>query len=204
LDQLPDVPELRGFHLGMSREQVKTRVPQIVFEQADQFGLTKTSISPMFERGFDRTSFADVRTVSLDFLDGTLVTLWIGFENTFKWHTLDEFIDGFSRSLRLPGRWLPKRTGRELSCEGFSIFASMIGGGPSIRITDEAAEETIANRREAAAAAADLLVVADTVKRLYYPSDCAARENVDRSSRRIFKDKAEAEKAGYKLSKDCQ
>lgn len=204
LDQLSDVPELRGFHLGMSREQVKTRVPQITFEQADQFGVTKTNINPFFERGLDRTSFADVRTVSLDFLDGKLVTLWIGFENTFKWRTLDEFIDGFSKSLRLPGRWPPKRTGRELSCEGFSIFASMIGGGPSIRITDEAAAETIANRREAAAEAADLIVVADTVKKLYYPSDCAARENVDSSSRTTFKDKDKAEKAGYKLAKDCQ
>jgi hypothetical protein len=204
LDQLPDTTELRGFHLGMTREQVKTRVPPVAFEPADQFGVTKTSINPLFEPGFDRNSFADIRTVSLDFLDGKLVTLWIGFEKTFKWRTLDEFVAGFSKSLTLPGRWPPKHTGRQLTCDGFSLFASMIGGGPSLRLTDEAAQETIANRREAAAEAADRLVIADTVKKLYYPSDCAARDSVADPSRTTFKDKDEAEKAGYKLAKDCQ
>jgi hypothetical protein len=204
LDQLPDAQELRGFHLGMTREQVKTRIPQVAFDPADQFGVTKISISPLFERGFDRTSFADIRTVSLDFLDGKLVTLWIGFESTFKWRTLDEFVAGFSKSLTLPGRWPPKRAGRELTCDGFSVFASMIGGGPSIRLTDDSAQEMIANRREAAAEAADRLVVADTVKKLYYTSDCAGRENIESSNRATFKDKDEAEKAGYKLAKDCQ
>ena len=204
LDRMPDAPELRGFHLGMTNDQVKARVPQIRFGRADEFGVSKTSISPFFDPRFDKLSFADVRTVSLDFLDGKLVTLWIGYESTFKWKTLDEFVAGIGKSLNLTAKWVAKRGGRQLSCEGFSIFVSLIGGGPSIRITDETAQEIIATRREAAAAAAESIVIGDKAARLYYPSDCSALENVALSSRVTFKDKDEAEKAGYKIAKDCQ
>ncbi len=203
LDRLPDASELRGFHLGMTYDQVKSRVPQIRFGRADEFGVSKTSISPFFDPSFDKASFADVRTISLDFLDGKLVTLWIGYESTFKWKTLGEFVAGISKSLNLPAEWAAKRGGRQLTCEGFSILVSLIGGGPSIRVTDETAQEIIATRREAAAAAAEL-VIGDKATRLYYPSDCSALENVAVSNRVTFKDKDEAAKAGYKIAKDCQ
>ena len=93
IDQLPDAPELRGFHLGMTYDQVKARVPPIQFGRPDQFGVAKTSINPSFVPQFDKASFADVRTISLDFLEGKLVTLWIGYESTFKWQKLDEFVN---------------------------------------------------------------------------------------------------------------
>jgi len=207
IDQLPDAPELRGFHLGMTYDQVKARVPPIQFGRADQFGVAKTSINPSFGPQFEKASFADVRTISLDFLDGKLVTLWIGYENTFKWQKLDEFVSGMSKSLNLPAAWPPKRGGQELRCDGFSVLASVIAGSPGIRLTDEAAQETIANRREEAAAAAEVAeaaVIGDQRTKFYYPSDCSEREKVPEASRITFKDKDEAEKAGYKLAKDCQ
>ncbi len=207
IDQLPDAPELRGFRLGMTYDQVKARVPPIQFGRTDEFGVAKTSINPSFGPQFDKTTFADVRTISLDFLDGKLVTLWIGYESTFKWQKLDEFVSGMSRSLNLPAVWPPKRGGQELRCDGFSVLASLIAGSPGIRLTDEAAQETIANRREAAAAAAEAAetaVIGDQRTKLYYPADCSARVKVPEASRVTFKDKDEAEKAGYKLAKDCQ
>src|SRR5712691_11266323 len=170
IDQLPDAPELRGFHLGMTYEQVKARVPPIQFGRPDQFGVTKTSINPGFGPQFDKASFADVRTISLDFLDGKLVTLWIGYEGTFKWQKLDEFVAGMSRSLNLPAAWPPTRGGQQLTCDGFSVFASVIAGSPSIRISDDAAQEAIANRREAAAAADEAVeaaVIGDQRRRFY-------------------------------------
>ena len=204
IDQLTDSAELRGFRLGLTYDQVKARVPQVRFGHVDQFGVAKTSINPYFDPSIDKVAFADVRTISLDFLDGRLVTLWIGFENTFKWQTLDEFVAGMSKSLNLPAAWTPKRTGRQMSCEGFSILASIIAGSPGIRIMDEGAQETIAARREGAAAAADALVIGDQRTKLYYPAICAALESVPESDRVKFKDKDEAEKAGFKLAKDCQ
>src|SRR6266851_2182234 len=179
IDQLADAPELRGFHLGMTYDQVKARVPPIQFDRADQFGVAKTSINPSFGPQFDKASFADVRTISLDFLDGKLVTLWIGYESSFKWQKLDEFVAGMSRSLNLPAAWLPKRGAQQMTCDGFSVFASVIAGSPGIRITDEAAQGTIATRREEAAAAAEAAenaVIGDQRTKLYYPSDCSERE----------------------------
>src|ERR1700716_3121450 len=173
-DQLPESVELRGFHAGMSFEQAKAYVPQIRLARADQFGVAKISINPYFDPSFDKTTFADVRTISLDFLDGRLVSLWIGFESTFKWQTLDAFVNGISKSLNLPMAWPVKRGGRQLTCDGFSMFVSFIAGSPSMRIREDAAQETSATRREEAAAAAEAaaaVVIGDQRTKLYYPSD---------------------------------
>jgi hypothetical protein len=205
-DQLPDALELRGFRLGMTYDQVEARVPQIRFGRADQFGVAKVSINPVFDPRFDQTSFAGVRTISLDFLDGKLVILWIGYDSTFKWQTVDEFVAGISKSLNLPAAWSAKRGGRQLMCDKVSVFVSMIAGSPSIRISDEAAQEIVASRREEAAAAAEAgesLVIGDKRTKLYYPAGCAAQQTTPESSRVTFKDKDEAEKAGYKLAKGC-
>ena len=204
IDQLPDSPELRGFRLGMTYDQVKALVPQVQFGQADQFGLAKTSINPYFDPRIDKVAFADVRTISLDFLDGKLVSFWIGFESTFKWQTLDAFITGVSKPLNLPAKWTDKRGGRQVTCEGFSVFAAVIAGSPSIRISDDAAPEIIATRREQAAEAAEAIVIGDQRTKLYYPSACSAVESVSEPNRIKFKDKDEAEKTGFKLAKDCQ
>jgi hypothetical protein len=204
LDELKEAPELLSFHLGMTLDEVKARVPLAQFGRADQFGVVKTTINPHFDPRFDRIIFADVRTVSFDFLDGKLVTLWIGYEESFKWPRLDEFVANFGKSLGLPADWPPKQPGRQITCDGFSVFASIIAAGPSIRITDEKAQETIATRREEAAEAAEAEVFANSQTKNYYPSDCSAREDIPAAAKIVFKNKEEAEKAGYKLAKDCQ
>ena len=207
IDQLPESVELRGFRVGMTLEQAQARVPQLRLARPDQFGVAKISINPGFDPSFDKTTFAGVRTISLDFLDGSLVSLWFGYESTFKWQTLDAVVAGISASLHLPPEWPVKRGGRQLTCNGFSVFASIIAGSPSIRINDEAAQETIATRREEAVAAAEAaaaLVIGDQRTKLYYPADCSALSGVKEPNRIKFTNKDEAEKAGYKLAKDCQ
>jgi hypothetical protein len=87
------------------------------------------------------------------------------------------------------------------------MLASVIAGSPSIRISDDAAQETIATRREEAAVAAEAVaavVIGNQQTKLYYPSDCSAVISVAESKRIKFKDKDEAERAGFKLAKDCQ
>lgn len=204
IDVLPDSAELRGFRLGMTYDQVKALIPQVRFGPADAFGVAKTSINPYFDPTIDKIAFADMRTISLDFLDGRLVTLWIGFESSFKWGSLKEFVAGMSKALRLPAAWSPNRRGQEMNCTGFSILASTIAGGPSIRIRDETAQAAIASRREEAAAALEAQVIGDQTTKIYYPAECTALDGVAAANQIRFKDKAEAEKAGFKLSKDCQ
>ena len=203
-DQMANASELRGFHLGMTFDEVKARVPQVRFGDADEFGVTKTSISPSYDPSFDQASFADMRTISFDFLDGKLTTLWIGYEGSFKWPTVDGFVDGISKSLKLPAAWSPRKNGKQIQCDGFTVFVSLIAGGPSVRFAEDAAEASIALRREQAAEAAELLVIGDATTKLYYPAACDALEHVAPVNRINFKDKDEAEKAGYKLAKACE
>ena len=202
-DQLANAPELFGVRLGMTPPEVKTLLPLVQFGRPDPFGVMKTSFNPHFDSRVDKTAFPDVRTISLEFLDGKLVTLWIGYEATFKWPKLDQFVANFSKSLSVPADWPVKRNGRELSCDGFSLFVSIIGGGPGIRITDDTAQDLIAARVEAALDAEEKEVIGDIRTRSYYTADCAARDQVPQASRAVFKNKDEAEKAGYTLSKDC-
>jgi hypothetical protein len=204
LEQLSQPLELKGFRLGMTVEQVKTVEPLVKFGPADEFGVIKTSINPPFDPQFNKTTYAGVRTISFDFLDGKLVTLWLGFEQSFKWPTLDSFVPNFSKGLGVPSEWPPKRAGRQLTCDGFTIFASMIAEGPSLRIADEAAQNVIATRREEAAEAAEVQVIGDSRNKNYYPADCSGREDVPAPARIVFKNKDEAEKAGYRLAKDCE
>src|SRR5687767_13582507 len=72
LAELPDSPELFGFRMGMTTAQLKQRVPQIVLGRVDEFGVSKTSISPDFNPQIDKASFTGIRTVSFDFLDDRL------------------------------------------------------------------------------------------------------------------------------------
>ena len=211
LDRLPQVPELRGFRLGMTPEQVKARVPQVVFGRTDDLGVSKTSINPDFDPRIDKTNFADVRTVSLDFLDGRVTSLWIGFEDTFKWKSVDEFVKGISQVLGVPTEWSTKGRAQQLRCADFELSVSVIAGGPSLRIVELAAEETIAARRQAKEDAAEAQanapeptpMIGDTRNKTYYPLDCSALKDVPEKKRITFASKEEAEKAGYKRSSSC-
>ena len=211
LDRLPQAPELRGFRLGMTPEQVKARVPQVVFGSTDDLGVSKTSINPDFDPRIDKTNFTDVRTVSLDFLDGRVTSLWIGFEDTFKWKSVDEFVKGISQVFGVPTEWRTKGRGQQLRCADFELSVSVIAGGPSLRIVELAAEETIAARRQAKEDAAEALanapeptpMIGDTRNKTYYPLDCSALKDVPEKKRITFASQEEAEKAGYKRSEKC-
>src|SRR5258707_1054675 len=69
LADLPPSADLFGFQLGMTAEQVKARLPHIAFGPIDDFGVSRTTTNPDFTSDLDKTAFAGVRTISLDFLD---------------------------------------------------------------------------------------------------------------------------------------
>jgi hypothetical protein len=212
LAELPVTTELVGFRLGMTRDQVKARVPQVVFGRTDEFAVSKTSISPDFDPRIDKASFPGVRTVSLDFLDDRLTSLWFGYDATFKWQTVDDFVKGISQSLRLQDAWSQwKIRGRRLRCTDFEITVSMLGEGPSFRILDLTAEETIAARRQAKedeAAALDEAhhaeIVGDKKSKLFYVGECGPTDGIKETDRVVFNSREDAEKAGYKLAKHCE
>ena len=215
INDLPAAPELLGFHLGMTRDQIKARVPQTVFGRADHFGVAKTTINPYFDPTIDKTKFEGVRSISLDLVDDRLTSLWIGFDETFKAHTAEEFVKLISQSLQLDGNWSYKSRGQQLRCADFQLLVTTVAGGPSLRLIDTAADDLVAQRRQAkeeqdaAAEAAngsestEAEIVADKHSKTYYPAGCETAKEVNEANKVTFKTPAEAEKAGFKAAKNC-
>jgi hypothetical protein len=210
LAQLPDAPELLGFRMGMTKDQVKVRVPQVAFGRTNEFMVSKTSINPDFDPRIDKSTFAGARTVSLDFLDGRITSLWLGYDNSFKWHTVPEFVEGISQSLHLPDAWTSwKSRGQQLRCADFQMTVSIVAEGPSFRILDENAEETLTARRVAkeeqgSEEEAPEAIVADRQSKIYYSRGCRPANEIKESDLVTFKTSEDADKAGYSRAKQCQ
>jgi hypothetical protein len=219
LAEIPDAPELLGFKLGMTKEQIKAHVPQTQFGRTDDFGVSKTTINPYFDPKIDKTRFEGVRSISLDLLDQRLTSLWIGYEASFKARNVEELIKLLTQSLQLPADWSSWRSrGQQMRCADFQLIVQMVAGGPSLRIVDVAAEETVAMRRqekEEQAAAAEAVaantetteepeIIADKKSMTYYPGACRPEKAIDEANKIVFKTTDEAEKAGFKLAKNCQ
>lgn len=211
LADIPPSAELFGFQLGMTTEQVKVRLPHIALGRVDDFGVSKTTTNPDFTSDLDKTAFAGVRTISLDFLDNRLSSLWLGYESSYKWQTVPDFVAGISQSLHLPNAWESwKIRGSRLRCADFQITLSMVAGGASFHLIDETAEKTIAARREAkdqeetAAAESGSEIIADRQSKVYYSEACRPDTELKEANRILFRSAEEAEKAGYKAAKKCQ
>ena len=217
ISDLPAAPELLGFRLGMTKDQVKALVPQIRFAGNDPFGVSKTTINPFFVPTLDKEKFAGVRSVSLDFVDERLTSIWIGYDETYKLQVITEFARAVSQSLKLPNEWSPWRgRGHQMRCADFQLTVTTIAGGPSFRLLDLVADDSVAARRAAkeeldaaveAGAESNSTevtpVAADKKKKTYYPTGCEAAKTISNDDRVLFKSAEEAEKAGFKIAKGC-
>jgi hypothetical protein len=214
--ELPAAPELLGFRLGMTKEQIKARIPQTRFGGADPFGVSKTTINPYFDETIDKSKLESVRSISLDLVDEKLTSIWIGFDETFKVHTAEEFVKLLSESLQLDGDWQSKSRGLQLRCADFQLTVTTVARGPSFRLVDTAAEDLIAQRRQAKEEQDSLAeagasngdgeaaeILADKKSKTYYPNGCLPEKEISEANKITFKTAAEAEKAGFKAAKNC-
>jgi hypothetical protein len=105
-----------------------------------------------------------------------------------------------------------------MRCDGFQLQVTMVAGGPSLRVLDVAAEETVAMRRqqkeeeasmaEATAAetpdaAEEPEIIADKKSKTYYIGTCRPEKEITEANKIVFKTTDEAQKAGFKLAKNC-
>jgi hypothetical protein len=216
--ELPAAPELFGFHLGMTRDDVKARVPQTAFPKPDHFGVVKTTINPHFDPKIDQAKYAGVRSISLDLLDDRLTSLWIGYDEEFKVQTIEDFVKLISQSLQLSGPWSSwKSRGQQLRCADFQVIVSTLAGRPSLRLLDIAADDTVAARRQAkeeqdaAAEAANgsgeseeyPTIIGDRQSKTYYLNGCQPPKEISEINKVTFKTAEEAQGAGFKLAKNC-
>jgi len=214
LSELPAAPELLGFHLGMTKEEIKKFVPQSSFGRKDHFGVSKTTINPAFDETIDKSKFPSVRSISLDLLDDQLTSLWIGFDETYKVQNLEEFVKVVSGSLKVPDTWQTGRgRGWQLKCVDFQLQVSTVAGSPTLRVLDVGAEDVVATRRQAkeeadAAAAeseasAEPELTGDKQAKVYYLATCRPPKEISEPNKVMFKSSEEAERAGFKLAKGC-
>lgn len=217
MSELPAAPELLGFRLGMTKEQIKARVPQTKFGPADPYGVSKTTINPYFDETIDKSKFEGVRSVSLDLVDEKLTSLWIGYDENFKVHTAEEFVKLISQSLQVDGTWSSwKSRGQQLRCADFQLIVTTVANGPSLRLLDTATDDLVAERRQVkeeqdslaeAAASTETSepaeIIADKQSKTYYPNGCQPAKEIAEANKITFKTTAEAEKAGFKAAKNC-
>src|SRR5215218_5786689 len=191
MSELPAAPELLGFRLGMTKEQIKARVPQTRFGSTDPFGVSKTTINPYFDETIDKSKFEGVRSISLDLLDEKLTSIWIGFDETFKAHTTEEFIKLLSQSLQVDGTWSSRSRGQQLRCADFQLTVTTVAGGPSFRLVNTAADDLIAHRRQGkeeqdslaeAGASTETTepveIIADKKSKTFYPNGCLPAKEI--------------------------
>lgn len=154
MGQLPRVAETRGFHLGMTAQEFKVRAPQLKLARTNNYGSAAVNVFPAFEPNIDAATFAELKTVSLEFLDNKLTSLWIGYDSSFKWQTVEEFTGGIAAALKLPAAWHSAgvRASR-MDCEDFAVIVTMIGQSPSLKLVDKVAQATLDKRRAAEEAA---------------------------------------------------
>ena len=217
--ELPAAPELLGYQLGMTKDQLKAKVPQTKFGRPDDFGVLKTTINPYFDETIDKTKFESVRSISLDLLDDRLTSIWIGFDETYKVKTIDDFVKQISQSLQVNGDWTSWRSrGQQLRCADFQLLVTTVAGSPSFRLLDVASEDVVAARRQAkeeqdAAAesagdaqsdAAAEEIVGDKQSKTYYANGCQPAKEIAGANKVTFKSAADAERAGFKAAKNCQ
>src|SRR6185503_9390570 len=197
-------------------------VPQTHFGHTDDFGVAKTTINPHFDSTIDQTKYEGVRSISLDLLDERLTSIWIGFEDTFKIPTEGEFVKFISQSLQVPANWSSYRSrGQQLRCADFQLIVTTVARGPSFRLIDVSAEDTIAARRqakeeqdsavEAAGEAGNgensesaVEIMGDKQSKTYYPNGCQPTKQISENNKVSFKTTADAEKAGFKPAKNCR
>jgi hypothetical protein len=149
LADLPSAPELRGFRVRMTVEQVRARLPKLQVRPNDEFGVTSFNIFPDYESGIDKTAFEGVRSISLEVLDGRVFSLWIGYDKSFKWQTVEDYTAGITTSLKLSNSWRSKFRTRLLDCNDFMVAIIPVGESPSIKIIDKAAKELLDKRQAA-------------------------------------------------------
>lgn len=145
--ELPAIEELRGLRLGMTMDQLVTRLPKSAIKPADQFGFTSVNIFPDYAPGIDKATFNGVRTISIELVDARVSSLWIGYDKSFKWQSLDEFTSRMTAALKIPDSWRTKFRNRVMDCADFSLAVIPVGDSPSIKFVDESARELVETRK---------------------------------------------------------
>ena len=165
---MSQAPELYGLRLGMNLSQVMSRFPNLKVPEADEFGVASVMLreDEIGNMAADNLGIDRVANVTLEFTDGRLSFIRLGYPATNRWNSTDEFIAAVAERLNLPGGWkgfydLEMKNfratedfrDRSLECSGFRISIGIgveaIGAQPPhIKLEDMAAAQRVKARMD--------------------------------------------------------
>ncbi len=135
---LEQAPELRGFRLGMSIEQIQARFQGFPNPPANEFGLATVVLdrSIVIEETRPSTgyTFVPARYRELDgvdrmylkIVDGHIAEIEVYYTNDLKWRSVDEFVSRTAEALKLNGDWKKQNEDyKSLGCNGFLVYAGI-------------------------------------------------------------------------------
>jgi hypothetical protein len=137
-------PELRGFRLGMTTEQLKARVPGILVQQ-QEFGASRAVLSSVNFMNLDAAAYRGVSEIYFSFVDDRLVSFSVNYQGV-PWKGPDQFAEKVSESLKLPAAWHSQNGSEVLTCDGFKVTASAYP--TAIMLSAPGYAEVIKRRRE--------------------------------------------------------
>ena len=126
-------PELRGFRLGMTLDEIKRKYPKLPPIGVSEFGVSKIYFDRMpkveqssGEYTFVNADFMDefkgTRRVYLQVIDNRVAAVKVVYTNEITWKSDDEFIKKTSESLKLPGTWTRQTDYQSLQCRDGLLF----------------------------------------------------------------------------------
>lgn len=146
---LAEVPELRGFRLGMTLRQVKEKITtESYFDNLytlSEFGERSIRITGYQLKGENSKGVSDV---GFEFLDDKLTLIKVTYDGSVRWKSSQDFISRVVEALGLPPSGESRRSEYRLDCSGFSIEIDYGSGYmPTVRIYDPEAPRVVAKRR---------------------------------------------------------
>jgi hypothetical protein len=138
-------PELRGFRLGMTADQVKARVPGIQINK-QEFGASFANLASVDFHSLDAVAYRGINDISFSFLDDRLVRFTVNYQSV-PWKTAGQFAAKVSESLKLPDAWRDGGNFSEvLTCAGFDVIAN--ANTNTITLNKPGYNEIVKERRE--------------------------------------------------------
>lgn len=152
-------PKIRGFRLGMSLKQVLTHFNGLRVKPADEIGFQKVKLFICGEDSklINRNNSAEVgkrfspiieglTLLHFEFLDKQLISIYLRYDNSVKWNSIDEFVLKVSETIGLSGTWTSAGHEKMLLMKTYRIYGRLTNLGPTLRLRDNQASQAIIDR----------------------------------------------------------
>lgn len=133
-----NAPELRGFRLGMTLDEIKRKYPKLPPISANEYGLSKLYFdrTPKPQQSYNEFNFINAdfydelkgtRRVYLELVDNQIAAIKVVYTDEIPWKSDEEFIRKTAESLNIEGTWSNNDGYRSLQCADSLFFHAGIG-----------------------------------------------------------------------------